>query len=61
MTDNRTQVFDVAMKNARLRRPTVHDGRRPRTEIGSSTAHPSDLPVAPSAKQSSEGVGATTE
>ncbi len=56
MTDNRTQVFDVAMKNA-----TVHDGRRPRTEIGSSTAHPSDLPVAPSAKQSSEGVGATTE
>src|SRR5262249_789565 len=44
-----------------MRRPTGHDGRSARTEIGSSTALPFDLPAAPSAKQSSKGVGATRE
>ena len=64
MTDNRTQVFDVAMKNARTIEACVDRlsmmGAEHELKL-CSTALASDLPAAPSAKQSSEGVGATTE
>jgi hypothetical protein len=47
MIDNRTQVFDVAMKNARTIEacldPTGHDGRAPRIENDSGAAIASDF------------------
>src|SRR5262245_31609983 len=46
MIDNRTQVFDVAMKNGAhhrgLPRPPGHDGRGPPIEIDSGAAIASD-------------------
>jgi hypothetical protein len=62
MTDNRIQVFDVAMKNARTIEACVDRlvmmGADHELKLVAQRP-PSDLPAAPSAKQSSEGLGAT--
>jgi hypothetical protein len=64
MTDNRTQVFDVAMKNARTIESCVdrlsmmgaeHELKLVAQRLSRLTFR------LPSAKQSWEGVGATTE